>query len=150
MVWRYDRNLPELYACSCLLCIIKKSYCKLVFENNEYLIKTNFTSRVMLYVSVARPSTPPPPHTNVWQRLFKLPFETVKGTFQYRISHRIIPCSTCLHNITIKDSDSVISVVGWMTFYISLKNVSKLMIFSHIRLIGENIYLKLPLRTVLY
>ncbi len=40
----------------------KKSYCKLIFEfeNNEYLIKTNFISHVMLYVSVARP---PHPHT---------------------------------------------------------------------------------------
>ncbi len=48
--------------------------------------------------------------TNVWPRLFKLPFETVRDakiqTFQYRILHRIIPCNTWLHNIKIKDNDS--------------------------------------------
>ncbi len=45
---------------------------------------------------------------NVWSRIFKLPFKTVRDTkiqtFQYRIIHNIIPWNKWLHNIKIKNS----------------------------------------------
>ncbi len=47
-------------------------------------------------------------NTNVWPRLFKLPFKTVRDTkiqtFQYRIIQKMIPCNKRLHNIKIKNS----------------------------------------------
>ncbi len=45
--------------------------------------------------------------TNVWPRIFKLPFITVRDTkiqtFQYRLIQKDIPCNTWLHNIKIKN-----------------------------------------------
>ncbi len=45
---------------------------------------------------------------NIWPRIFKLPFTTVRDTkiqtFQYRIIQNIIPCNKWLHNIKIKNS----------------------------------------------
>ncbi len=46
--------------------------------------------------------------TNVWPRIFKLLFKTVRDTkiqtFQYRIIKNIVSCDKWLHNIKIKNS----------------------------------------------
>ncbi len=45
--------------------------------------------------------------TNVWPRIFKLPFITVRDTkiqtFQYRLIQKTITCNKWLHNIKIKN-----------------------------------------------
>ncbi len=45
---------------------------------------------------------------NVWPRIFKLPFKTLRDTkiltFQYRIIQNIILCNKWLHNIKIQNS----------------------------------------------
>ncbi len=45
---------------------------------------------------------------NVWPRIFKLPFKTIRDTkiqtFQYRIIQNTIPCNKLLHNIKKKNS----------------------------------------------
>ncbi len=45
---------------------------------------------------------------NVWLRIVKLPFQTVRDTkiqtFQYRIIQNIIRCNMWLHNIKVKNS----------------------------------------------
>ncbi len=48
-------------------------------------------------------------HKNIWVRIFKLPFKTVRDTklqtFQYRLLHHFIPCNEWLFNIKIKNSN---------------------------------------------
>ncbi len=45
--------------------------------------------------------------TNVWPRIFKLPFITIRDTkiqtFQYRLIQKTIPCNKWVHNIKIKN-----------------------------------------------
>ncbi len=52
--------------------------------------------------------------TNVWPRIFKLPFipgrDTKIQTFQYRLIQKTIPCNKWLHNIKIRIPLSVIIV----------------------------------------
>ncbi len=61
--------------------------------------------------------------TNVWPRIFNLPFKTVRDTkiqtFQYRIIQKIIPYKW-LHNIKIIIVLIVITVAMKMTFHIIL------------------------------
>ncbi len=61
-------------------------------------------------------------HKNIWVRIFKLPFKTVRDTklqtFQYGILHHIMPCNECLFNIfKLKTAISVLSAMK-LTLYL--------------------------------
>ncbi len=61
--------------------------------------------------------------TNVWLRIFKVPFITVRDikiqTFQYRLIQKTIPCNKWFHNIKIKNCvyDYCMNVNGLPHFF---------------------------------